>query len=324
MSEDADLRESTVESPTELRLLLLVFSATGNTRYVAGYLERAFESLPLAVEIQSIERVAPENVTGFDVLGFGFPVFEGDSPRLVREYIARLADGEGRGAFVFCTKGAVAGNAERKNLKRLKARGYVGLGGMSVVMPGTDGAAFLKKDGRFARWAQNKDFDQLKTVDRFAARLGGTLAALARGEAASDHAVMVPLSLLGVLIDPIWAAAYGLFGTYMKTRFRADERCNHCGLCARLCPQGNVTSTDEATTFGDACVICMRCIHHCPTEAIQIGKATVDKFRYKGPRGRFKPVRMRPRRERKERRSREVAEEADEGDTPVARAPRRR
>jgi len=285
---------------SELRLLLLVFSATGNTRYVAAYLERAFESLPVTMEFQSIERVAPEDIADFDVLGFGFPVFEGDSPRFVREYIARLAEGEGRGAFVFCTKGAVAGNAERKNLLRLEERGYVALGGVSVVMPGTDGAAFLKKDGRFARWAMEKDFDKLDAVDGFVNRLVPALRALADGASPKEHAAMVPLSLLGVLVDPIWALAYGMFGNYMRTRFRADDRCNHCALCARLCPQGNIESTDEETSFGGDCVICMRCIHHCPTEAIQIGKkATVDKFRYKGPKGKFKPIRMRPKRKKK-------------------------
>ena len=43
----------------ELRLTLLVFSATGNTRYVAGYLERAFAGLPVTIDIVSVERVAP-------------------------------------------------------------------------------------------------------------------------------------------------------------------------------------------------------------------------------------------------------------------------
>ena len=279
-----------------LRLTLLVFSATGNTRYVAGYLERVFEALPVAVEIVSVERVAPEAVEGFDVLGFGFPVFEGDSPRFVREYIARLSPGEGRGAFVFCTKGALAGNAERKNLQRLQDRGYVPLGGMGAVMPGTDGMAFVSKEGRYARWAQTKDFDSLEAVDRFAGRMGETLADLAGGVLAADRAKMVPLSILGVLIDPLWAAAYGLFGGFLKSRFRADDRCTRCGICGKLCPVDNITCTDEETTFGDGCALCMRCIHNCHVEAIQIGKATVDKFRYRGPKGAFKPMKMRPRR----------------------------
>jgi hypothetical protein len=37
----------------------------------------------------------------------------------------------------------------------------------------------------------------------------------------------------------------------------------------------------------------MRCIHACPQEAIQIGKVTVDKFRWRGPNGDFKPLRLR-------------------------------
>ncbi len=280
----------------ELRLTLLVFSATGNTRYVAGYLERAFAGLPVTIDIVSVERVAPEDVDGFDVLGFGFPVFEGDSPRFVREYIARLAPGEGRGVFAFATKGAVAGNAVRKNLMRLEEREYVSLGGMSVAMPGTDGLAFVGKDGWMARSARNKDFDHLKKVDTFAGSTATQLSALLDGVAPADRRVLPSLSVIGVLVDPLWALAYGLFGGYMKSRFRADERCNHCKLCGKLCPADNITADDEQTTFGDGCVLCMRCIHSCPTEAIQIGKATVDKFRYRGPRGKFKPMKMRPRR----------------------------
>jgi hypothetical protein len=38
----------------------------------------------------------------------------------------------------------------------------------------------------------------------------------------------------------------------------------------------------------------MRCIHGCPEQAIQIGKRTVGKFRWHGPKGQFKPPRLRP------------------------------
>jgi hypothetical protein len=38
----------------------------------------------------------------------------------------------------------------------------------------------------------------------------------------------------------------------------------------------------------------MRCIHNCPEEAIQIGRATIDKYRWHGPKGDFKPLSLRP------------------------------
>jgi hypothetical protein len=40
----------------------------------------------------------------------------------------------------------------------------------------------------------------------------------------------------------------------------------------------------------------MRCIHRCPEQAIQIGKNTVGKFRWQGPKGQFDPLQIRLRR----------------------------
>ena len=36
----------------------------------------------------------------------------------------------------------------------------------------------------------------------------------------------------------------------------------------------------------------MRCIHQCPQEAVQIGRGTVGKFRWRGSGGDFKPLRL--------------------------------
>ena len=44
--------------------------------------------------------------------------------------------------------------------------------------------------------------------------------------------------------------------------------------------------------FSDKCYLCLRCVHQCPVEAIQIGKITREKFRYKGPEANYKPERV--------------------------------
>ncbi|MGD9048241.1 MAG: hypothetical protein PVF77_09325, partial [Anaerolineae bacterium] len=151
-----------------LKLRISYFSGTGNTDYVAHYLARRLADLPVMIELQSIEqrlekmRAGAVDDSQTDLLAVGFPVYAGDAPELVRGYLSQLPPGEGRGAFVFCTKGAIAGSAVDRNLARLQARGFVPLGGESIGMPGSDGLAFIGKDSRMARAALEKDYDRLK------------------------------------------------------------------------------------------------------------------------------------------------------------------
>ena len=279
----------------DLKLMILYFSGTGNTDYVAHYVARKLEHLPIEMEIKSVEGQPAETLAGFDALAVGFPVYECDSPRFFRAYLERMPPGESRGAFVFCTKGAVSGNALRHNLRRLASRGYVPLGGVSVGMPGTDGLAFARKDSWMARAALQKDYDRLKAANRFAEWMAEVLSGVASGRSAESFRRPLPLSISGVLLDWLWAPLYKLFGGYLRARFWADEGCTICGLCAQICPAQSIELRDGRPSFTDRCVLCMRCIHACPQEAIQIGKATVDKFRWRGPKGDFEPLALRPR-----------------------------
>ena len=275
-----------------MKLLFLYFSGTGNTDYVARYLAR---SLDLAeVELRSIEWQPPEELTGFDLLAFGFPVYAADSPGFVQTYMEQLPPGEGRGAFVFCTKGAYAASAVKLNLQRLARGGYVPLCGGDVIMPGTDGLSMIAKDSWMARKALQKDYDQLQDANRLVEQMRSVLSALADGR--SPEAIRMPLPpepKMGTS-DRLWAALYRMTENWARARLHADQRCEGCGLCARICPVDNVTVRDGRAQFEDRCVLCLRCLHACPQEAIQIGKLTSDKFRWKGPTGDFRPLRLRP------------------------------
>ncbi len=277
-----------------MRLLFLYFSGTGNTDYVAYYLARKLGSAGCAIEVRSLEWQPAEAVANFDLLAIGFPVYAADAPEFVQEALARLPSGVGRGAFVFCTKGAYAGRAVQHNLQRLADRGYVPLGGGSVLMPGTDGLSMVAKDSWLARKALEKEYDRLKDADRLADEMATTVQALQDGRPVEALRRPLPRHMLGELSDRTWAALYRASERYCRSRLHADERCAGCGLCARLCPVENVELRDGRPAFADRCVLCLRCLHACPQEAIQIAKFTVDKFRWRGPKGEFQPLHMRP------------------------------
>jgi ferredoxin len=280
-----------------MKLTFLYFSGTGNTDFVAHYLARKLAPLPVEIALRSVEQQPAETLAGFDLLAIGFPVYGCDAPDFFQAYLAKLAPGEQRGAFVFCTKGAMAGSAVRRNLRRLARRGYLPLLGGSVTMPGSDGLALISKTSRMARAALQKDYDHLKAADHLAGRMAGVLSGLVAGQPVEAYRRPLPRSATGVLLGGLWTFLYEVTGNYFRTRFWADERCAACGLCAQICPAGNVELVDGRARFADRCLLCMRCIHHCPQEAAQIGGLTLDKFRWHGPKGAFKPLRLRPRHE---------------------------
>ncbi len=281
-----------------MKLLFLYFSGTGNTDYVAHYLARHLvrkRACPsVEIELRSIEWQPAEATTDFDVLAVGFPVYGGDSPEFVQAYLARLPSGEGRGAFVFCTKGAFAAGAVRRNFQRLAERDYVPLGGGSVLMPGTDGLSLVSKKSWMARKALEKDYDRPKDADRLADAMAAVLSDVVDGRAV-EVLSQPPLSrLASTLSGRGLSLLYEATENYARSRVHSDERCKGCGLCARLCPVGNVEMVDGRPHFADNCLLCIRCLHACPQEALQIGSLTVGKFRWKGPKGAFQPLRMRP------------------------------
>ena len=54
---------------------------------------------------------------------------------------------------------------------------------------------------------------------------------------------------------------------------------------------GGVTRRSFTVTFSDRCILCLRCVTQCPTEAIQIGKGSEGTVRWRGPLGTFDPRR---------------------------------
>lgn len=64
-------------------------------------------------------------------------------------------------------------------------------------------------------------------------------------------------------------------------KFYSTDACIHCGKCADVCVLNNIKLTDGKPVWGDSCTHCMACICDCPTEAIEYGRASKGKWRYK-------------------------------------------
>ena len=76
----------------------------------------------------------------------------------------------------------------------------------------------------------------------------------------------------------------GFYRFYVRASgFRAEEGCSGCGVCAESCILGNIRLEAGKPVWGDRCTHCMACITACPQEAIEYGRASKGKWRYRCP-----------------------------------------
>lgn len=87
-------------------------------------------------------------------------------------------------------------------------------------------------------------------------------------------------------------AAYTIFNKIAQRAYPANNAgkcaanftargCKSCGLCEKICPNGNITLVGGQLKFGDKCELCLACLNVCPVNAIDYGKSTRGKKRYK-------------------------------------------
>jgi ferredoxin len=69
----------------------------------------------------------------------------------------------------------------------------------------------------------------------------------------------------------------------LDKKFWADEKCNGCEICFKVCPAGNIEMKNDKPSWLHQCEQCLACIQWCPQEAIQYGKKTVRYQRYHHP-----------------------------------------
>lgn len=70
---------------------------------------------------------------------------------------------------------------------------------------------------------------------------------------------------------------------YMDKNFFADEKCNGCAICEKICPAANITMKEGKPVWNKKCQQCFACLQWCPKEAIQYGKKTHQYRRYQNP-----------------------------------------
>ena len=260
-----------------MKINICYFSGTGNTQWVVRQLVWHLSDLGHVAQAFSCEEIAPqdEHLLDGDMLGVAFPVHGSWAPRNFRTFLDELPPANGLPLFAVACAGYAGGDAAWFAARPLVARGYQPFLYANVFMPNN----LLYPVPRPG---------QVPKILGKAVRKIAHLASLIHAQRRHLEGVHPWGWLIGLLQRPL----AGPVERWMMRQLSAGEGCTHCGWCAEHCPVGNIEVTLGEVRFGDACLLCMRCFHQCPEQAIQWTGLTRDESvfrRYSGPEGQYRP-----------------------------------
>lgn len=247
--------------------MILYFSGTGNSRHAALRIAGIVgdEALDLFERIRTGD-AAPLSSDRPWVLVT--PTYAWRVPRVVEKLLRRTELRGNRDLYFALTCGDGAGDAARYAARLCADMGMNFRGCAAVVMPENYIALFDAPDEARAR-------EIVRAADARIDALGARIAA----------GVPLPETKSGALGKFLSGPVNPIFYRFIvkDKKFRASDACTACGLCARRCPMGNIRLTGGKPIWSGKCTHCMACICDCPQSAIEYGRASVGKPRYRCP-----------------------------------------
>lgn len=230
--------------------VIFYFTGTGNSLAAAKELSKALSGCRL--ERMTDYMAKPYKVTD-DTVGFVNPVYCFALPPIVREFVKKF-EGETSYAFSVVTMGSNPGRSLFMMRELLAEKGVKLSYANSVAMPDN---IFLTPPDKAAV--------MLKEAEPKFRAIAGDIAARK-----CDTSACVEKTFWKNIGIP---AGYWFMRNVLKLGQLGlrPNHCKGCGLCAKICPVGNIKIIRGQPSFQGNCAWCFGCRNWCPEHAIRIG-----------------------------------------------------
>ena len=123
-----------------MKSIVIYYSQTGNTRQIAQAIHTGMSELTEQCDIARLQDVDTEDLTKYDLIGLGAPVWHRREPVHVMNFIEYTMNSlEGKHGFAFCTHGLLPGRFLARVISIMTQKGLIAVGWnnwyCSVTMP---------------------------------------------------------------------------------------------------------------------------------------------------------------------------------------------
>ena len=244
--------------------MILYFSGTGNSRYVAEKISKVTGDNVISINeiLKSGNKGIIESEKPFV---FVCPTYAWRIPRVVSEFIREANFKNTKEAYFILTCGGETGEAVKYIRKLCIEKGFTLKGFASVIMP----------DNYIAMYDTPDEEKANKIIEDATEKISYIAKCINDSKELEEEKSKLGGSLKSGLVNSLFYSAF------VKTKgFYSTDKCISCGKCAKLCPLNNINIVDGRPKWGANCTHCMACICGCPVQAIEYKNKTKGRTRY--------------------------------------------
>lgn len=231
---------------------IFYFTGTGNCYSVAKQLGKKLDADLVAVTKYLDNPVEIKD----SVVGIVTPVYSADLPSIVVEFLEKVKIANAKYIFCVATMGAVAGRTLYHVKEILHKRSLALDAGFTVALP--DNSIIFPSGMLRMHKLLEAEASAVNTI-------GDLIISREKNSAAIKDffgwqlAASVGMWSLKVIFD-------------VNNKKVNQEKCNGCGICARVCPAGCIQMGGGYPKFKEGCLTCFGCAQWCTREAITLGR----------------------------------------------------
>lgn len=242
-----------------MRILLLTFTGTNNTRLCGDYLSKHFKENghEIVHYVYSVKEELKEDINAFDMIGLGYPIHAFNTPEIFYKWMKSLPVVNNKPYFIYKVSGEpfkLNDASSHHFVKVLKKKGYNKIAEKHFLMPYN--IIFRYKDeiakqmylyldaltNLFVKELLNNDYETIKY--RFNKKV------------------------VSFLFRIEWIAP-----KVNAPLVKVNKKCTKCHMCINNCPMGAlyINKKGKIKVKGKLCAMCMRCTFNCPSDAFRFG-----------------------------------------------------
>ena len=235
--------------------MILHFSGSGNSLAIARRLAEKLNE-----QVMPLRDAVSIDLTKEKRIGLVYPTYWLDAAKPVRDLVPKLNINPSAYVFIVITCGAQTNNAVWSVRRLLGKKGIKVAYCNKIRVPDSSATGFGRNPN-----------EQLWKFEKYEPRMKQIVDDLVNERHGTHYGGFDPF---GWLLNRPGIAEKTQKATRPDTN---TDKCVGCGICSKICPQGNITLVDGKAKIGNQCAMCLACLHFCPHQAMEINHKPTPK-----------------------------------------------